>query len=365
MDYKTFSKLQEIILKHITFNRQLGCPNGPVTPETILSCAIRYFAGGSVWDIMITHGISRTHLYRCIWRVVDLVNTLSDFATLMYPKSHQEQKKIANEFKMRSLPGFPNCGGCIDGLLLWIEKPTKADCLKSKCNSGKFFCGRKSKYGLNMQAVCDAKRRFLDVSIKNPGSASDFLSFATSPLHGKLRQDGFLAEGICLFGDNAYVNTSYMVTPYLNVSKGVRDDFNYFHSQLRINIENAFGMLVNRWRILKTPMTNISLPKVVSLTLALCRLHNFIIDHGTTNCYDVPKKYRRDPTLLVDMQDDEKGNPLFLLHGGFHFDEFGSRIRNAQRYFNLPQENITPRDHLLHIIDKQDVQRPPLRTNIK
>ena len=365
MDYETFRKLERIITKQLRIDFHRGRPNGPVTPEMMLSCAIQYFAGGSVWDIMLTHGVSRTQLYRCIWIVVDLINTLSDFTTLIYPDSHEVQKRIADEFKLKSRPGFPNCGGCIDGLLLWIEKPTKVDCHKSKCNSGKFYCGRKNKYGLNMQAVCDAKLRFLHVSIENPGSASDFLSFATSSLHAKLNQKNFLVPGICLFGDNAYVNTSYMVTPYLNVSEGTKDNFNFFQSQLRINIECAFGMLVSRWRILKTPMSGIRLGKVVSLTLAICRLHNFIIDNGTTDSYKVPKKYVKDPTQIVDMQDDEDGNPLFLLHGGNHFDEFGSRIRLARRYFNLPQQEVTtPRDHLKHMVEEQDLCRPSIRTNI-
>lgn len=142
MDYQTFLNLERIISKHITFNLHHGRANGPVTPEAMLSCAIRYFAGGSVWDVMISHGLSRTKVYKCIWIVVDLINTLSNFTTLIYPDSRDQQKQIAKDFQMRSLPGFPNCGGCIDGLLIWIEKPTKADCLKSKCNSiGWYFIG--------------------------------------------------------------------------------------------------------------------------------------------------------------------------------------------------------------------------------
>jgi hypothetical protein len=41
-----------------------------------------------------------------------------------------------------------------------------------------------------------------------------------------------------------------MVTPYKNVRAGPKDDFNFFHSQLQINIERAFGMLVKRWAVL-------------------------------------------------------------------------------------------------------------------
>jgi len=42
----------------------------------------------------------------------------------------------------------------------------------------KVFCGRKHKFGLNFQAVCDVRWWFVDVSIRNPGAASDFLSLS-------------------------------------------------------------------------------------------------------------------------------------------------------------------------------------------
>jgi hypothetical protein len=39
-----------------------------------------------------------------------------------------------------------------------------------------------------------------------------------------------------LFGDNAYLNSSFMATPYPNVSidpaKKTKDDYNFYHSQL-------------------------------------------------------------------------------------------------------------------------------------
>jgi DDE superfamily endonuclease len=96
-----------------------------------------------------------------------------------------------------------------------------------------------------MQVVCNAKRRFLDVYIGHPGATSDFLSFMTSPLRTRLEQSNYLHPGLRLFGDNAYVNTNYMVTPFNNVSDGLKDAFNYYQSQLRISIECAFGMLMS------------------------------------------------------------------------------------------------------------------------
>ena len=101
-----------------------------------------------------------------------------------------------------------------------------------------------------MQAVCDARRRFLWVDLKYPGSTSDFFAFDQSTLKSQLEQQGFLRRGLCLFGDAAYANSPYMVTPFRSAT-GTKDDFNFFQSQLRINIECAFGMLVHRFGMLR------------------------------------------------------------------------------------------------------------------
>jgi hypothetical protein len=102
------------------------------------------------------------------------------------------------------------------GVLICMEKPSEKDCKEAGVDSRKFFCARQHQYGLNMQAVCDADRRcFLDVSIRNLAATSDYLSFATSELnHSNLRRDRFLVDGIALYGDAAYVNCEYMVSPF-------------------------------------------------------------------------------------------------------------------------------------------------------
>ena len=86
----------------------------------------------------------------------------------------------------------------------------------------------------------------MDLSIGHPGSTSEYLAFSTSQLYYKLESDGFLANGISIVGDLAYVNTEYMATPFKGVRSGTKDDYNFYHSQLRIRIECAFGMLANR-----------------------------------------------------------------------------------------------------------------------
>jgi hypothetical protein len=74
----------------------------------------------------------------------------------------------------------------------------------------------------------------MDIYIGHPRATSDFLSFMTSPLHRRLEKPNFLHPDVCIFGDNAYVNTQYMGTPYKAVTDGEKDAFNYYQSQLRI-----------------------------------------------------------------------------------------------------------------------------------
>jgi DDE superfamily endonuclease len=103
----------------------------------------------------------------------------------------------------------------------------------------------------------------------------------------KLEQPSFLHPDLCIFGDNAYVNTKYMATPYRNISVGPKDSYNYYHSQVRINIECAFGMLCNHFGILRKtiPSQITAIAKTCELVLACCRLHNYCIDNND----DIPQ----------------------------------------------------------------------------
>ena len=115
-----------------------------------------------------------------MWEVVDAINQTKEL-DITFPSTYKEQEAVANEFKTRSSAGFNNCAGCVDGILIWIHKPSKPAFQEMGIGGKKFFCGRKKKFGLNMQAVCDARRRFLDVEIGHPGA-----TFALSGLHTKL-----------------------------------------------------------------------------------------------------------------------------------------------------------------------------------
>ena len=125
---------------------------------------------------------------------------------LKFPTYHDDQCKIARGFQMKSpVAKIDRCVRCVDGLVIWIHKPTKEECEASGVDESKYFCGRKHKLGLNIQAVCDHKKRFTNVSIWYGDSTLDHLAFEISGLKKKIMPvPGFFTDELCFFGDNAF-----------------------------------------------------------------------------------------------------------------------------------------------------------------
>jgi len=123
MSWASFQKLHHKIGPELEKTQCMNCPNGRIASDIHLSIALRYFAGVSMWDIMISHGVSHSEAYTSIWAVIDAVNQEASFE-ISYPSSHAEQEQIAADFARKSECSFDNCAGCIDGMLVWIEKPT-------------------------------------------------------------------------------------------------------------------------------------------------------------------------------------------------------------------------------------------------
>jgi hypothetical protein len=382
MTYTSFRRLAALLRPYIiTACGSKGapryCPNGPISPDVRLACAIRWFAGGSTYDIMTTFGISHTDTINSYWYVVDAINQHPRFE-IKYPDDQEKQRSIAAGFAEVSSAGFRCCAGAIDGILIWTHKPSETDCSNIGCSPGKFMCSRKKKFGLNCQAVCDVRGRFLDISILYPGNTSDCLAFEGMSLFHRLEQ-GILAPELCLFGDNAYLNTAYMATPFPAVSGGSKDAYNFYHSQVRIRIECAFGMLTHRWAILRSPIPmKVPVHKTVALVLSLAKLHNYCIDEKEAHC-DVAyssaiDEWRNKLTGAVPLvetthhqhADDSRTTgtvaPLQLLDGGNHFDDIGLNGRyNRQRRYNYLSRRTgipLPRDRLHSHVADTGLTRP-------
>ncbi|KAG7353530.1 DDE superfamily endonuclease [Nitzschia inconspicua] len=332
-------------------------PNGDIPTSSRLSMALRWFAGGDPLDIFQVHGVAPEQVYISVWIVVDAINQCPTLQ-IKFPTSHEEQRRIADGFRTKSKVGFPNCVGCIDGMLVWISKPNQRSTLQTEIGPGKFYCGRKKKFGVTLQAICDHKRRFIDIELGHPGSTSDYLCFTTSTIHRKLlRNSNLLAPELTFFGDNAYVNTSFMATPFKGKQSGVKDAYNFYHSQLRINIECDFGMLVHRWGCLRKPLpVNITVRKITQLVRALCMLHNFCVDENESVACPVTSDDVYYGIVAGGFtQEDAENRPQPLIDGGHHFND----VTRASRRRDREQAAYLTRDILVQHLEELGVTSRP------
>lgn len=160
---------------------------------------------------------------------------------------------------------------CVDGLFI----KTKAPSARNTANVIAYYSGSKSSYGVNVQAMCTADYRFCAMSAIAPGSTNDWVAWIRSSLAKAVSR---LPNGFHILGDAAYPISEKLLTPYpgKNLPAG-EDAFNFYLSQLRVKIEQSFGILVSTWGILWRPL-RVQYAGRGDLITALFHLHNFLQD---------------------------------------------------------------------------------------
>lgn len=74
-----------------------------------------------------------------------------------------------------------------------------------------------------------------------------------------------------------------VISPYissLNQDK-IATDFNYFLRSYKVHIEQALGMLVSKWRILRKKLSY-SVRKSIKVIFSFTKLHNFDMNNDMT-----------------------------------------------------------------------------------
>jgi DDE superfamily endonuclease len=190
-----------------------------------------------------------------------------------------ELQNLALSFTNSRPPSNPlyGCVAALDGICIEAQKPL------DMYGPRDFYC-RKGMYAIPAQALVDAYYKFLYLSAKCAGSTPDGIAWASSTLGLRLCREA-LPAGYWIAGDAAYPCRNGIITPWtagqlLDDEFGVsRDAFNFYHSSLRMHVEQAFGMLVQRFVILWRKLM-FSLPANVLVLSACFRQNNFCIEHG-------------------------------------------------------------------------------------
>ena len=163
--------------------------------------------------------------------------------------------------------------GCVESVYGWLCS-IKAPYHTKVENVRAYFSGHYGHYGFNVQERCDSIFRFVDLSITSPGGTNDHREFDLCELKNVVKQ---LRKGLCVVVDNSYTVSNTLLTPYSGKDKNYKDTFNFYLSQLLIRIEQAFWLLVNKWRIFDRDL-GVDLDNVPDLIHATCSLHNYCIN---------------------------------------------------------------------------------------
>jgi len=200
-----------------------------------------------------------------------------------------------------------SCYGSLDGKHVAIRKPAK---------SGFLYYNYKGFFSVVLMALVDGDYKFLWVDISGYGSMSDAQIFNDSELKECLEDNsiGFPvlspisehdeAMPYFILGDDAFGIRTFMMKPYgqRNLQRDERI-YNYRISRGRRVVENAFGILAQRWQVLLTTMQ--PRPSIVQDIVECCvclhnlmrnrypTLHNGIADEEDDKHNVVPGAWRQ------------------------------------------------------------------------
>jgi hypothetical protein len=76
--------------------------NGLISTSVRLAVALRYFSGGSPYDLCSVYGISHSSVHESVWIIVDAFNNQKEMR--IDPSSHDDQKKLPRDSRKDQVP---------------------------------------------------------------------------------------------------------------------------------------------------------------------------------------------------------------------------------------------------------------------
>lgn len=350
MNVQEFEHLLELVSPHI--NRTHTHLRRAITARERLSVMLRFLATGeSFASLSFQYKIGRSTVSGIIQETCEALYLVLKDIYMKTPVTEVEWREVAKGFQERWQ--FPHCLGAIDGKHITILPPA---------NSGSTFRNYKPHFSVLLMAVADSKYRFLYAHVGTQGRVSDGGHFAHSDLREAMDKNilnipsaeplpGTNIEMPYMFvADETFPLCTDLMNPY--PSRHLTHDqriYNYRLSRAKRVIENAFGILSNRWRVF---LSTIHLDPVAisKITMACLALHNYMQAHA-------PDTYI--PQALIDTEDAEHQ----IIPGGWRNDaplpskpvshaRNGSTPAKDQReilkaYFISPAGSVPWQEHML------------------
>ncbi|CAN7945885.1 unnamed protein product, partial [Ixodes hexagonus] len=276
MPPSTFDTLLGLVRPMI--ERQVTPFRDPISAHDRLVITLRYLANGDTfrslsYNFLIgrsTAALVVRETSAAIWESLQPIY-------LRFPQCAEEWRRIAADMELHW--NFPNCIGSIDGKHINIECPN---------NSGSKNLNYKKTFSVVLLASCDAHYRFTYIDLCHYGGESDGRIFSRSPLLTVLaeRQFGIPPPSnvgsagpvpYLMVGDEAFPLKPFLMRPYPRRGKSRHSStFNYRLSRARRLIENSFGIMASRWRILRRSF-KASEETTENIVKSCVALHNFLL----------------------------------------------------------------------------------------
>ena len=250
----------------------------PLAAGMKLAVTLRHLATGDKYMSLGTaFRCNKKSIAQFIPEVCDALRDELADEVMIFPKTSAEWKEISAHFERRW--NVPHAIGALDGKHIRIKKPI---------NSGSLYYNYKGYFSVVLLALVDADYKFMFADVGGVGHQSDCQLFNDSELKEALDQDLLNLPApepmtndtedtpYFFLGDDAFALTKNMVKPYSQheLSRPCRI-FNYRISRGRMVVENAFGILAQRWQFLLG--SSQQSPDVVTkmVNAAVC-LHNLM-----------------------------------------------------------------------------------------
>ena len=228
--------------------RQATNYRAPISVGEKLALTIRYLATGeSYTSLSCQFRVGRSTISKFLPEVCRAIQDEFTREYLRCPTTPDEWKELEREFGIRW--NVPHALGALDGKHVALKKPK---------NTGALYHNYKEFFSIVMLALVDGQYKFRWVDAGTAGSCSDAQIFNACQLKRKI-EDGRIG-----FPDPAPITRggralkTWLMKPYgrrmLTREERIA---NYRISRGRRVVENAFGILVSRFRVM---LTTIELP---------------------------------------------------------------------------------------------------------
>jgi hypothetical protein len=272
MSRNSFDNLVELLQEHPSFHNNSLVQQAPVREQVAIALERLGCNGNSSGTLKLARlgGVSEGSILNYTARVISAIldNLVPQFLT--WPSTNE---RLLTSARFSEKYGFPGCVGIVDGTHVILHNSPSFDAPS--------YWTRKQQYAINLQVVCDDRRKIIYHQVGYPGSCHDSSCFKKTELYEYPGE--FFGSDQYILGDSAYPLSTRLLTPYKGPAANIPSNikFNEYFSRARVVVEHTMGLLKSRFESLRGLRVRLrkkeDLKSANDWVVAVLALHNFLL----------------------------------------------------------------------------------------